>query len=439
MIHVPLRIRLLLLVLAIPARAKPQTPSSPEPPGRVESAVPQSDGESSDMSLEEEMQALEDLLALKVTSAAKVEQKATEAPSILTLVTDWQIQEFGWKSINEILYRQPGFFPSQDYERKTVGARGMFEGWNNNHILFLIDGIPFNDNAYGTAFTWEITPLIFVKQLEIIRGPGSALYGTNATNGVVSIKTPRISEMGMHVLGQSRMGLISDDHFGFKDNQLYDVLASVPGKLLSFLASYSFVMDEGVDAKKPDDSGRTTAAGDLMKFKLQDRRNSQYFFAKLEGEGPLEGLLAAIHHQSWSFGTGLGWIFNAPDFQESMKEERLLASLSYRKKLNRMEINGAFRFQRHRFDWLMQYLPIGTTYPDYDENWVNIDQQGNPTEDESQFAHFSYQEGLFEYLKTKTDDIFLQAQLTYRLPREIIALGGIESSVFLYEIGRAHV
>jgi len=117
---------------------------------------------------------LEDLLNIPVISSSKVEQRQIEAPNVVSAIPLDLSSYYGSRSINDILSFQPGFFIAQDYERSTVGFRGMFEGWNNNHLLMLIDGIPFNDNLYGTAYTWDITPLNFTNSLEVIFGPSSA-------------------------------------------------------------------------------------------------------------------------------------------------------------------------------------------------------------------------------------------------------------------------
>ena len=66
--------------------------------------------------------------------------------------------------------------------------------------------MPQNDNVYGSAFTWEITPLFLVKTLEIIRGPGSALYGSSATNGVLAINTRTANSFEPAVEAQVRVG-----------------------------------------------------------------------------------------------------------------------------------------------------------------------------------------------------------------------------------------
>jgi hypothetical protein len=68
---------------------------------------------------------LEDILEISVVSASKLEQRAIEAPSVINVVTREQIQQYGWMSLNDILYKQPGFGPAQDYDRRTVSSRGF--------------------------------------------------------------------------------------------------------------------------------------------------------------------------------------------------------------------------------------------------------------------------------------------------------------------------
>ncbi len=144
---------------------------------------------------ESDVDELLELLNTPVKSASKVAQRPMDAPSVISPVPRELLRTYDWNSINEVLASQPGFSPSQDYDRRTVTARGMYEGWNNNHLLLLVDGVPMNDNLYGTAYTWEITPLFMAKALEVLRGPGSALYGSNATNGVVAINTLHANEI----------------------------------------------------------------------------------------------------------------------------------------------------------------------------------------------------------------------------------------------------
>src|SRR4029079_15339466 len=127
------------------------------------------------------------------------------APSVISVIPREQMQDYGWNSASDVLFHQPGFRPAQDYDRGTVASRGTFEGWNNNHLLQLVDGIPFNDNLYGTAYTWDISPLFLARTVEVLRRPGSAVYGSNAVNGVVQVNT--LSPADMDGKGEARVRL----------------------------------------------------------------------------------------------------------------------------------------------------------------------------------------------------------------------------------------
>ena len=111
----------------------------------------------------EDEAALLALLNTPISTASKHEERTLEAPSVVSLVVRGQVDAYGWTSLNDLLYALPGFSASQDYDRSTVSARGAFEGWNNNHLLLQVDGIPFNDNLYGSALTWEITPFMALE------------------------------------------------------------------------------------------------------------------------------------------------------------------------------------------------------------------------------------------------------------------------------------
>ena len=132
---------------------------------------------------------LEDLMEIQVEAPSKQPLPMRDAPTVGDAISREQIEAYGWTSANDVLFRQPGFAPSQDFERTTVSARGLHESWNNNHLLMLVDGVPHNNNVNLTAYTWDITPLYMVETMEVTRGPGSALYGTTAMNGIVALHT----------------------------------------------------------------------------------------------------------------------------------------------------------------------------------------------------------------------------------------------------------
>lgn len=342
---------------------------------------------------------LEELMNIPVTTASKFEQTIKTAPSAVSLITREQIFKYGWLSGNEVMSRLPGFSPSQDYDRMTISSRGVYEGWNNNHMLMLIDGVPMNDNMYGTAFTWEITPLVFTKSLEIIRGPGSALYGSNATNGVISYNT--ISPKDMLKKTEVRYRL------GGKGSHIVDVLTGHENEDVSFVTAFNFFDTDG-DVFKSHDANGTT------KMDVRNKRSNYYLFTKIEPKGKLKGLSLQFHEQNWNFNTGHGWLFYVPDQPENMNENRRLISLRYKSPESNKPIQQEYlmRYQRHGVNWNTRLLPDGG---------------------------FGYPQGLTEILKTQTSDLFTRLQWSTSVAANSILLGGIENSYFHYGGDDLHV
>jgi iron complex outermembrane receptor protein len=344
---------------------------------------------------------------IEVVSASKIRQDIKYAPNVIDVVFKPQIKRYGFISINDALNTQPSFFYSQDFDRRTVGFRGMFESWNNNHILIQIDGIPHNDNLYGTAYTWENTPLVFLKNMEIIRGAGGALYGTNAMNGVVSLTS--LNKEDIEKGGEFRARV------GNQGTQIYDVLLGAEGKLLGSVISFNHFKTNGLDYDSYDRSGRVDDNGNLKKFNVNDERTSQYFFLKLYGKEKLDGLSLQYHLQHWEFGTGLGWIFQIPDIQEVMKENRNILALKYSpRKVERMlNYEISTRYQVHEIDWFMRYFPS------------------------SEDSTATYPDGLTEYLQTKAQDLFIRTQADLNTNVGLL-LAGVEFNRFFYNGDKEH-
>ena len=129
-----------------------------------------------------------------VTGASKYEQKVNEAPSSVSLVTSQDIKHYGYRTLADILRSVPGFYATNDRNYSYVGVRGFGRpGDYNSRVLLLIDGHRTNDNVYNQAMigTEAILDVDLIERVEIIRGPGSSLYGSNAFFGVINIITKR--------------------------------------------------------------------------------------------------------------------------------------------------------------------------------------------------------------------------------------------------------
>lgn len=124
-----------------------------------------------------------------VTVAARYAQTVQDAPAIVTVLTDREIRERGFRTLSDALATLPGVFVSTSSEsRKLAWFRGVISS-DNNKILLLVDGVPWYDGVYTHAWIDEYLPLENVRQIEIIKGPGATIYGTNAFSGVINVVT----------------------------------------------------------------------------------------------------------------------------------------------------------------------------------------------------------------------------------------------------------
>ncbi len=124
-----------------------------------------------------------------VTVAARYAQTAREAPAIVTVLTDREIRERGFRTLSDALRSLPGVYVTTTKEsRKIAWFRGVISA-DDNKVLLLIDGVPWYDGVYTHAWIDEYLPLENVRQIEIIKGPGSTIYGTNAFSGVINVVT----------------------------------------------------------------------------------------------------------------------------------------------------------------------------------------------------------------------------------------------------------
>ena len=127
-----------------------------------------------------------------VVTAARYEQKASEAPAVIEVITADEIKKSGATNLIDLLSHLPGAFESLAMSGR-VGL--IFRGQNFGSIKFMIDGHPINQLLYGDFDNWVKMDLDIVKQIEVIRGPGSALYGTDAFSGVINIITKKGSDI----------------------------------------------------------------------------------------------------------------------------------------------------------------------------------------------------------------------------------------------------
>ena len=138
---------------------------------------------------------LEELMQLEYTTvfgASGYSQLVSEAPSSVTIVTAQDIQTYGWRSLDDILRSIRGFYTTYDRNYAYAGTRGFgLPGDYNTRLLLLLDGQRTADPVYGAAWvgTDFFLDVDLIERVEVIRGPASSLYGTNAYFAVINVVT----------------------------------------------------------------------------------------------------------------------------------------------------------------------------------------------------------------------------------------------------------
>jgi len=149
---------------------------------------------------------LDDLLNVTISIAAGHTQTLEEAPSIVSVVTDEDIRRLGVRTLEEVLETVPGIevltdnlgrglivlrgVPAQRQSRNPSAWMSRFTAGSSANVLLLFNGHRLNEDLSGGATVVNLDiPVDNIKKVEIIRGPGSALFGANAFLGVINIVT----------------------------------------------------------------------------------------------------------------------------------------------------------------------------------------------------------------------------------------------------------
>lgn len=152
-----------------------------------------------------------------VTTASKKKESMSHAPAIMSVVTAEEIANMGVVTYLDVLKRVPGIDISiTNYGQWVIGIRGIRTS-GTEKVKLLIDGHSVNDSFIGSGLTFfDDLPVENIEKIEVIRGPGSALYGANAFVGVINIITRKGADIqgGQGSLGFGSMNTFTADALG---------------------------------------------------------------------------------------------------------------------------------------------------------------------------------------------------------------------------------
>jgi outer membrane receptor for ferrienterochelin and colicin len=166
---------------------------------------------------------LQKILNKNVSVSSRKALTTRETPGIISLITAEEIQNAGSRDLIDVLRLVPGFEVLQD--NQFVMGLGIRGNWaNEGKVLVLMDGHYMNELLYQTVSLGNHFPVDAIERIEIIRGPGSAIYGGSAEYGVINIITKAAEDLhgvkvygaaGLHsnAVGRTNAGVMAAQHF----------------------------------------------------------------------------------------------------------------------------------------------------------------------------------------------------------------------------------
>jgi len=248
----------LLLATPTPALALALAPTPDTAPGTEQAATQaatQADSQSSQKALLD--LSLEELLAQEVTTAAKKPQRVADTAAAIYVITQDDIARSPARTVPDLLAGVPGLEVTHTAGNGIqVSARG-FNARYAAGLLVMVDGAAiYSTSVAGMFWDQALMPLQDIERIEIIRGPGATLWGSNSTGGVINIITRQSIDT---------QGLRADAKAGPADQRFELSYGRQFGDALSMRAYGTFVHDQGPDLPQGHlvDQSATSALGGL--------------------------------------------------------------------------------------------------------------------------------------------------------------------------------
>lgn len=179
-----------------------------------------------------------------------------EQPGIVSVITAQDIQETGARDLSAVLMLVPGFSLDTDVQ-SMVGLTFRGLQGQEGKVLLVVDGIEINEPTYGSLPILYLIPAESIKQVEIIRGPGSAAYGGMAGLAVIRVTTKAAEMNGGYVVAtpsyaDDRMSEIYSFGVGYAKN---DWRFSVNGSYTeTYLSNAKYTSQSGQQVGMTDNS-----------------------------------------------------------------------------------------------------------------------------------------------------------------------------------------
>lgn len=260
-----------------------------------------------------------------IVTATKHPQKASQAPAIATVITADQIRNMGARNLLDVLKIVPGIGVSivTGYGKYGIESRGI-KSIDTEKVLVMIDGHRVNETLSGGA-TWVFDDMMVenIKRIEIIRGPGSALYGANAFVAVINVVTKDSDDID---------GIDARAGGGSFNTQHYDLLFGKEYSKLKIAGALDYLDTKGarlnVDSDRIKKSGQTDDYKKIYDLGLKMSYGDISFNGRYVNKerGPYIGVANALNDESK---IETGHLFGELIYKHSIKEDLHLLLKGY--------------------------------------------------------------------------------------------------------------
>lgn len=284
---------------------------------------------------------LDELLNMEITVASKKAEKLSDAPGSITAYSANDVEKMGYYTLADLASITAGYSAPKGLNVSQFETRGQYTsgGFDNNKHLILVDGIPVYNARANMASSEEVLPLLGFKRIEFLRGPGSALYGIGAFNGVINVVSKDLEENGTMVDGKISLG----DYDGKRRIMLSTIhktdigVAKISAGYYSKESTQQYLGGDGYP-----DSTYTYQKDALARY--QDYNSSTYLNGSFKlTESLLKGLTTGVIYQKRESGLGEWWMDQQNQtypFTESQFEQ-FIPYLKYERQINdKLSINS---------------------------------------------------------------------------------------------------
>ena len=299
-----------------------------------------------------------------VEAASLHAQTLAEAPANVTVITAQEIRRYGYRTLGEALASVRGFYVTYDHTYHYVGVRGIaLPGDFNTRFLVMLNGHPLTDNIYnsngffGQDFGLDMD---LVERIEIIRGPTSALYGSNGMLANINVVT-------RSPVDAERLRLSAEtDSFGGRKASLS--MSKYLGSGVNLLVSGSVFNNVGISFPA---NGLAVPAGVGNSFSNADGERGYHTFANLIWRG--WSFTAYFNSRDKQPPVGLGTSLSGDPGQYAVDSRNLL-SAAYKRQAGPGELRWQISYDSYRYHDRYDYPQADAVEPVCDYNrgdWVD--------------------------------------------------------------------